>query len=203
MNFGSILIILLAIIRFESTKHFIENSKNLTNDCKQVLTKLNTRSIISGFCMAMGFLLVANFRNSEGVFVQSSHNIGAVFGFFSTVTDMYFQSRSAHHMCQHLVSRVRFVLFWSSLVLAITYNLLSVVSFGLYSEALLDTELRLKWNTTQSGYAFHVTSTVLEWILIFSLSPYFLTFVSQLKKYSLSKRIVIFKDFNDNSIDPV
>ena len=193
MNMGSTLLIFLSIIRFESTKTFIENNRTAATDSKLALKTWNRRSLITGLFMATGFMIVANFRNSEGVLVQSLHNIGAVFGFFSTVTDMYFQSKAANCMSLNGTARFRAILAVFALILAITYNLMAFVSFNLYSEAFLNTELRLKWNSSQDGYAFHVMSTVLEWILIFSLSPYFFSFVSQFKVFSLSKRLIIYR----------
>ena len=204
MNFGSVLLIFFSIIRFESMKTFINNNnRNPSTLNKQDLKKWNGRSLTTGICMATGFMLVANFRNSEGVLVQSIHNIGAVFGFFSTVTDMYFQSKVANGMSLTGTGRFRTILAICALILAITYNLLSVVSFASYSDALLNTELRLKWNSSESGYVFHVISTVLEWILIFSLSPYFFSFISQFRLFSLSKQLIVYKDINENSINSI
>ena len=201
MNVGSILIIFVAIIRYESTKTLNENNKSLTSDARQSIDFWNNCSLVTGMCMAVGFIIVANFRNSEGVIVQIIHNVGAVFGFFSTVFDMYFQSRVASTMSHNQMARVRLALTVWALALAVTYNVLSIVSFVLNPNALGDTLLRLKWSSDQNGYVLHVLSTFLEWILIFSLSPYFLTFVSQFKKFSLSKRLVVYKDANHNIVD--
>lgn len=196
MNCGAILVLIFNFIRYESTKTYIQDNEN-TND-KQIIETHNKRSLISGLSMATGFLFVANFRNSEGYFVQTMHNIGAVFGFSSSVIDIYIQSKIAYELGHKNVARIRSIISGTCLLLVVGYVLLSICSFWLFPEALTDTNIRLKWNSDESGYNSHVIGTILEWILIFMLSPYFATFVSEFRRFEFSKQLIVYKDVNEN-----
>jgi len=196
MNCGSILILTFVLIRHESTKSYIENINSTYN--KSMIQRLNRRSLISGLLMVTGFLGVANFRNSEGIFIQTTHNISAVLGFGSAVFDIYLQSKIAFELGRKNTARIRCVLSGTCFILALVYNLLAFYSFSLLPEALFDTDRRLKWNNSEVGYTFHVVGTILEWVLIFLLSPYFATFISEFNKFKFSKQIIVYKDINEN-----
>ncbi|XP_054166582.1 DNA damage-regulated autophagy modulator protein 1-like [Oppia nitens] len=200
MNFGAFLLMLFTLIRYESIKTHQLFDVNPNDNIKNSVRKVNNWSLVSGICMSIGFGIVANFRNAESPVIQFVHNLGAVLGFLSTVCDMGLQSRAAFNMRDRSTGRFRCGLCTIALVLAVAYNALSIWSFLVYPEALKDKNVRLMWNSSQPGYVPHVMSTVLEWILIFMISPYILTFVSLFKRYSISKPIIVNKDNTIESI---
>jgi hypothetical protein len=196
MNIGSILILIFTLIRFESTKINNQNMNDVSD--KSIINTFNRYSLITGLIMTSGYLFVANFRNSEGYVVQSIHNTAAVFGFSSSVFDIYFQSRIAFEFGNKNIARFRCLICGFCILMFVSYIVLSICSFVSYPEALSDTHKRLKWNNSQTGYHFHIISTIFEWILIFTLSPYLATFVPQFKNFQFSKQIIVHKDDNHN-----
>ncbi|CAG2103384.1 unnamed protein product [Medioppia subpectinata] len=186
MNIGAILITTFAYIRYQCNKTYSQTNKALPPEHREAIVRLNRRSLCAGLCMATGFAIVGNFRNAEGVVIQSVHNVGAVTGFVGTVTDMACQSLVARRMAMGRVARLRAWLATGALLLAVTYNALSILSFVLLPDALQDVNTRLMWASSQPGYIPHVMSTTLEWVLIFMICPYILSFVDQFKQWGLA-----------------
>ena len=50
-------------------------------------------------------------------------------------------------------------------------------------DKLMDTEFRLKWNSGQPGYLWHVLSTVFEWVLINTVSPVFVCIALRMRQF--------------------
>lgn len=191
MNCGSFSILLFVLIRFEAMKTLIEENRNHLTADKKLMKVWNRCSIISGIFMVIGFLIVSNFQNSEGKFVQTAHNVGAILGFFSAVVDMSFQNRLSFGLSFDSTGRFQRFLSLFILLLAVAYYSLSIWSYELHSKALLNEKARLKWNSNQDGYVVHVVSNTMEWVLVLSLGSYFFSFVGQLKRFSLSKQLLV------------
>ena len=196
MNFGSLQLILFAIIRFEAIKTCINENKIRSQDIKQQLFLWNRRSFVSGLCMATGLAIAANFRDSEGPIVQTMHSIGAYFLFVSSVFEVYFGSKLA--FCQSLDSTGRFRSFQCLLAFILTLVFLPsyTLSFDLYPIARIDTNARLMWNSSQEGYCFHIISSIDEWLLVINLSVYYFSYVSQFRHFSFNRQMIVMKGFN-------
>ena len=77
------------------------------------------------------------------------------------------------------------------------FGALSVFEIGF--EAFLLNDFRLHWSESSTGYWFHCWSALFEWFTVLSLSPYFLTFIPELKNKSWKQ----LKDVIDSNANQV
>lgn len=154
------------------------NSEQVDANTEVVLLKQARRSLISGLCMSVGFLLVGTFRNNETELVQLLHNVFAAFAFSCALADIYYEHRIASEMAQRHTARYRCVILGLCLVFLVVYSSSAVASLVANPTAFLQKQARLRWSSREPGYSLHVLSTSVEWMLIYMLSPYFYTFHS-------------------------
>ena len=174
-------------------KTTIKNNNSLSETVRQELRIWSRRSLTTGLCMAFGLAVSANFRDSEGMFVQTVHSFGAYFLFLSSVFEVWFQSRTDFLLLNRGKGIIRCIQAVISMFLVITFLPCYSLSFDMYPLAHLDINARLKWNSSQEGYYFHLISSFNEWILVFNLSLYYLSFVPQFRLFSFSKNLLVYK----------
>ncbi|XP_054166581.1 DNA damage-regulated autophagy modulator protein 1-like [Oppia nitens] len=190
--FAAILLLIFTTIRYEIIKENIISNNNLTDQTIRDLKSLNKHSLRTGICMSLGIIMVASFRASETLLVLTVHGISALINFIAFICDMYFQSRVANLMSDRRTGRLRL-----AMAIIVITMLIAVLGFAGWAamvsppelQEFMATENRLKWKSSQNGYAFHILSTVCEWILILTYCPYFWTFISQFKVYTINEKL--------------
>lgn len=190
---GAALSALFVALRYDLNRSFAGKSTFLTVDSTdgsgssettKDLTKLGeilrhaSLSLRSGLCMSFGFLLIGCFRNNESVLIQVCHNVFTAFAFSSAMLDIYFESSAAAIRGDGRLAQFRRIILSLCVFFLVVYSTSGVFSMVVNRAAFDDKQVRLMWSSGEAGYLLHVISAVLEWILIYMLSPYFYTFHS-------------------------
>ena len=186
LNLESIISLMFAIIRFESNEALFEKCKEISKESKQCIKTKNKLLLITGSVMFIGHMIVANFRCDE---INLIHSIGAIFAFGLAFIDMFIQSRIDYGLAQNSIAIVRTVLS----ILMVCFNLVTVGSMllTLGNTGALDAHYRLKWNSSQEGYYYHIISSISEWILMFILSVYYFTFYSHFNCSKFNTELIV------------
>ncbi|CAG2119913.1 unnamed protein product [Medioppia subpectinata] len=202
MAMEATMVFLFSAIRHGGLKAYIQsntaninyNNNNYDNDAKVTahrLTQYNKWSLVIGLVFGWALMGTASFRTSEGIIVLVVHGFHACIGFSLIMLDMGLQSEIAYARGRPWTGRFRRFLA----VVSFTLILVMMVMMG-WSLLELDNpfhfmniNIRMRWSESQPGYLPHVISAFLEWAVILIVCPYFWTFISEFKGYSLSFKV--------------
>ncbi|XP_048731541.2 DNA damage-regulated autophagy modulator protein 2-like [Ostrea edulis] len=140
----------------------------------------NILGLLLGWLSALGLGLVANFQETN---LKGVHMTGAAMTIGCGILYMYLQTVLSYKMADTLsLSRVRLLMAIFCTLTATSFLIATVVAKSLRSSTT-DT---LHWETSEKGYAAHVTAAVSEWLTCIVFLLFFTTFVQDFKRTTAS-----------------
>ncbi|CAN7998680.1 unnamed protein product [Ixodes hexagonus] len=178
LNLCAVLMAGTVYVRYKEVEQYYRD--HLSQESPKVL-RLNRVGLWLGWMASFGVSIVANFQETEVLYV---HLCGAFLAVGVGTAYTWVHTRMSFHM-QPLVNTLfvaRLRLFLSILATAafISTAVTAPMSFSKFHG-----KDRTKWKPDDGGYHLHVASTASEWILVFAVDLYLLTFVKELRHICL------------------
>ncbi|KAK7102312.1 DNA damage-regulated autophagy modulator protein 1-like [Littorina saxatilis] len=151
------------------------------------LRRANTAGLVLGLIAAFGVLLVANFQESNVIYV---HLVGALFAFgggaiytwIQTVISYKAHLLPGHHACLRHFRAVLSIAITASCVLVVVFASLAKNKRG---DIKTDRQ-GFKWLPSDKGFAEHIISTALEWAMAFMSATFFASFYREFKVFTFT-----------------
>lgn len=152
-----------------------EESGQAEKRCNR-LKWLARASFSSSSIVWLGFVFIGSFRNNEMLPVQIVHNCSAAITFSVAVFDVLVEMLIARRLGHQRLALYRLVLLVFLSIFGSIHAISGCISFLLYKQAFIDHQARLFWRRGEPAFELHVVSTTTEWVFIYLIAVYFLTF---------------------------
>ncbi|XP_070709892.1 DNA damage-regulated autophagy modulator protein 1 [Pempheris klunzingeri] len=150
--------------------------EKLSEETRVVQPCLNKAALWIGMISCLGMCIVATFQETT---VMIAHDIGALLFFLSGILYIILQSAISYHAYPFGSSMN---VCWTRLGIAIIATLAffpTVICAALVKHATLHRD------TKDEDYPFQLSSSVCEWIVVFSFICFFLTYIEDFKLFKL------------------
>jgi len=176
-NIGAFLLAIIIYVRHIQ----IVLANSLYSSIDQQCVIFSYRSLIFGLGSCLGICIVANFQETN---VRLVHYLGAMLCFgFGTVYFWYQSIISLRIMAVFGSLTKVYVRFTLSVICTVMFFV--VATTGLISHIQFIGNNPRKWYPSDGGWAFHVASTVSEWIVATIFCLYILSFTEEFKQISI------------------
>lgn len=179
-NIAATLIALTIAVRYKQVE---QQCRDNLIPCANKVFALNKVAFFLGLASAAGLSIVANFQELQ---LFTIHMIGAFSAFGFGLIYCACQTRLSYYMYPIvqsglLLARCRLAL---TILLSITFTSSSI--FGPISIRYFHGTDTTNWKPEDGGYAFHVISSICEWISAMSIDFFILSFAHEFKFMSIS-----------------
>ncbi|KAJ8374044.1 hypothetical protein SKAU_G00046240 [Synaphobranchus kaupii] len=146
--------------------------------------RLNLAALWCGLISSLGMCIVGTFQVTK---LQYAHDAGALVFFIFGVTYMILQSVISYFMhpdgSSMAVCHVR----------AIISGISVLAAFPMIICAMLEGNMptKLHWDPTEMGFIPHVVSTACEWVVTFGFVIFFLSYIREFKRFTLTLTAVM------------
>ncbi|KAK6184519.1 hypothetical protein SNE40_006980 [Patella caerulea] len=165
-----------------------------TDSNRNILLITNKVALFIGWSAALGIYLVANFQETN---VLAVHLIGAFLAFMIGCVYMWVQTVISYRtslLPGHSHNYTRLRLFLTVL------NSLGIIVFLVFATIASSKKPKddQHWGPGSDGFTEHVVSTLLEWVVAFIATGYFLTFAKEFHKFELQEAKLNFLESGSN-----
>ncbi|XP_077519442.1 DNA damage-regulated autophagy modulator protein 2-like [Amblyomma americanum] len=178
LNICSFLMAATVYVRYKEVEQYYRD--HLSQESPRVL-RMNTAGLWLGWVSSLGVSIVANFQETEVLYV---HLCGAMLAVGGSTAYTWVNTLMSFRM--HPLVNTR-LMAWIRLFLSVvaTVAFVSTAITAPMSIHRFHGKDRTKWRPEDGGYHLHVASTASEWILVFAVDVYLLTFVKELRQICL------------------
>ncbi|CAH1175894.1 unnamed protein product [Phaedon cochleariae] len=182
LTIAGVLMIMTVYIRFRQVKNLVEE-----RDLGVVTSRLNNSGLYMGVLATFGCLITANFQVTNALPV---HIFGAM---------MCFGLLIVFQIVQVIISFRMYPTFGSKAVniIRLIFALMSSIGLGISNIAgiisLMESEGgdMMKWTKDEKGYFMHLTSVIVEYIVLFSTIFFITTFTGEFKMVHFQEPVLI------------
>lgn len=165
-------------VRYKEVEQYYRD--HLSQESPRVL-RMNTISLWLGWAASVGVSVVANFQETEVLYV---HLAGATVALAGATVYTWVNTVMSFRMHPLVNTRsMAFLRLFLSLVATVAF--VSTAITAPMSIHRFHGKDRTKWRPDDGGYHLHVASTASEWVLVFAVDVYLLTFVKELRSICL------------------
>lgn len=190
INTGAILMGLFVYVRYRQVREICDR-----NHLDDSIRQKNQFSTWFGFIATFGVTVVGNFQETNLLVV---HMLGAFLAFgLGTIwqcLQTWVSFKLPSIVMNARINNLR-------LVLSVVSSVSFLVSFVFGGLALLrfKGEDITKWNKEDGGYDFHLTSTVTEWIVVFCMMSFIVSFAQELRTIQFEEPSIKFIEAVNNT----
>ncbi|XP_077560230.1 DNA damage-regulated autophagy modulator protein 1-like [Haemaphysalis longicornis] len=178
LNICAVLMAGTVYVRYKEVEQYYRD--HLSQESPQVL-RMNTISLWLGWAASVGVSVVANFQETEVLYV---HLAGAMVALAGATAYTWVNTVMSFRMHPLVNTRaMAFLRLFLSLVATVAF--VSTAITAPMSIHRFHGKDRTKWRPEDGGYHLHVASTASEWVLVFAVDVYLLTFVKELRSICL------------------
>ncbi|XP_070499325.1 DNA damage-regulated autophagy modulator protein 2 [Chironomus tepperi] len=192
INTGCVLLGLTIYIRYRQIIHVTDHHESL----KELVDKINKRSLYVGLVSCYGISIVANFQETN---VRPMHYVGAFSAFGMGTLYFWYQTIISHRL-EPFVS-VKRALYRIILSVFCTIFFFIVAICGIISHILFEGTDPRHWYPSDGGWRYHVASSVSEWIVATIFSFYILSFTDEFKFIQFEHPEISFVIFDVEQVD--
>jgi len=180
LNMGTILIALIAYIRYLQIKSTQHNAPDLAAN----VSRLNNLSLHLGWLSAFGLMMVANFQKSNQIFL---HFLGASLGFGLGIA-YQFVAWKISAIVRDNAKRNNFRLFCAcgSLLSFLICNVFAILGRLNFQGSDIT-----KWRPDEGGYVYHLISTSFEWFLALFTVSFIMTFYDEFRQIQIQEPVIL------------
>ncbi|KAG5677837.1 hypothetical protein PVAND_007559 [Polypedilum vanderplanki] len=172
INTGCVLLGITIYIRYRQIAHVIDHHEVL----KELVEKLNKRSLYIGLISAYGISIVANFQETN---VRPMHYVGAFTCFGLGSLYLWHSSIISYRLEPYLT--LKKALFRIILSVFSTIFFVIVAVCGVISHIKFNGQDPRHWYPSDGGFRYHVASSVSEWIVATIFSFFILSYTDEFK----------------------
>ncbi|XP_076816405.1 DNA damage-regulated autophagy modulator protein 2-like [Clavelina lepadiformis] len=188
LNISAVVALACLYIRYKQVDGYIEK---LALDMQTRMNRLNKAGLVLAVLICFGISLVANFQETS---VLGVHIAGAMMAFgLGTIYELmhcYITYKMFPDINGKSVFHARLVIACISLIALLG----GFVATAFITSTDKNAVIKFHWKPGQPGYAAHLASTILEWILAASFLAYFFTFIRDFQKITVRTNTHLHQD---------
>lgn len=190
INTGCVLLGITIYIRYRQIAHVIDHHEDL----RELVEKLNRRSLYVGLVSAYGISIVANFQETN---VRPIHYVGAFTCFGMGSVYLWHQTLISYRLEPFLTLKNALYRMVLSVFCSIFFVIVAIS--GVISHILFDGKDPRHWYPSDGGFRYHVVSSVSEWIVATIFSFFILSFTDEFKYIQFDHPEISFRFIEEQS----